>query len=101
MIVRKRPHRFGDEVRHQIGLRRCGGALAVLVAAPLAPPLVFALECPAGGDPRLPPADSIATPDNPIAKGFNIDTYKRQLTQYHEGGNYKADIAAVMDAATA
>ncbi len=98
MIVRKRPHHFGNEVRHQIGLRPCVGALAILLGAALVPTVVFALECPVRGEPSIPPGDSIATP---IAKGFNIDTYKRQLTQYREGGNYNADIAAVMDAATA
>src|SRR5215813_14123043 len=101
MIVRKRPHRFGNEVRHQIGLRRCVGALAVMLGAALVPTVVFALECPVRGEPNIPPPESIATPDKPIAKGSNIDTYKRQLTKYHDGGNYNADIAAVMDAATA
>jgi len=101
MIVRKRPHRFGNEVRHQIGLRRCVGALAVMLGAALVPTVVFALECPVRGEPSIPPPESIATPDKPIAKGSNIDTYKRQLIKYHDGGNYIADIAAVMDAATA
>ena len=101
MIVRKRPRRCGNEVRHQIGLRRCVGALAVMLGAALVPTVVFALECPVRGEPSIPPPESIATPDNPIAKGSNIDTYKRQLIKYHDGGNYIADIAAVMDAATA
>ena len=101
MIVRKRPHRFGNEVRHQIGLRRCVGALAIMLGAALVPTVVFALECPVRGEPSIPPPESIATPDKPIAKGSNIDTYKRQLIKYHDGGNYIADIAAVMDAATA
>src|SRR5215813_3836701 len=93
MIVRKRPHRFGNEVRHQIGLRRCVGALAVMLGAALVPTVVFALECPVRGEPSIPPPESIATPDKPIAKGSNIDTYKRQLIKYHDGGNYIADIA--------
>src|SRR5262249_33680765 len=95
MIVGKRPHRCGNEVRHQIG------ALAIVLGAALVPTIVFALECPVRGEPSIPPPESIATPDKPIAKGSNIDTYKRQLIKYHDGGNYIADIAAVMDAATA
>jgi hypothetical protein len=101
MIVRKRPPRCGNEVRHQIGLRRCVGALAIMLGAALVPTVVFALECPVRGEPSIPPPESIATPDKPIAKGSNIDTYKRQLIKYHDGGNYIADIAAVIDAATA
>jgi HAD superfamily, subfamily IIIB (Acid phosphatase) len=102
MIVRKRPHRFGNEVRHQIGLRRCVGGLAAMLGAALVPVVVSAAECPARREPSIPPPESIATPDKPIAKGFNIDTYKRQLTEYHDDeGRYKKDIAAVMDAATA
>ena len=93
--------RLGNEIRRQIGLCSCVGALAIMLGATLVPTVLFALECPVRGEPSIPPADSIATPDNPIAKGFNIDTYKRQLTKYHDGGNYNADIAAVMDAATA
>src|SRR5262245_46515658 len=101
MIVGKRLNRLGNEVRHQIGLRRCVGALAIMLGAAFVPTVVFALECPVRGEPSIPPPESIATPDKPIAKGSNIDTYKRQLIQYHDGGNYIADIAAVMDDATA
>jgi hypothetical protein len=93
MIVRKRPHRFGNEVLHRIGLRRCVGALAVMLVAALTPAVVSAAKCPA---PREP---SIRLPDESKAK-FNFDTYKRLLTEYHDGGNYNADIAAVMADAT-
>jgi HAD superfamily, subfamily IIIB (Acid phosphatase) len=93
--------RLGNETRHQLGLCSCVGALAIMLGAALVPTVLFALECPVRGEPNIPPPESVATPDNPIAKGFNIDTYKRQLTKYHDGGNYNADIAAVMDAATA
>src|SRR2546429_8785004 len=94
MIARKRPHRFGDEVRHQIGLRPSVGALAIMLGAALLPLIASAAECPVRREPSIPPADSIATSDNPIAKGFNIDTYKRQLTDYHDSGKYIEDIAA-------
>jgi hypothetical protein len=100
MIFRKAPHRCGNEVRHQIGLRRCVGALAVMLMAALMPAIVSAAECPARREPNIPPPDSIATRDTPIAKGFNIDTYKRQLTKYQDSGNYNADIAAVIVDAT-
>jgi predicted secreted acid phosphatase len=100
MIARKRPHRFGNEVRHQIGLCRWVGALAIVLGAALVPVVVSAAECPVPREPSVPPADSIATPDKPIAKGFNIDTYKRQLTEYHDSGKYVEDIAAVMRQAT-
>jgi acid phosphatase len=93
--------RLGNEIRRQIGLCSCVGALAIMLGATLVPTVLFALECPVRGEPTIPPPESVATPDNPIAKGSNIDTYKRQLTKYHDGGNYNADIAAVMDAATA
>jgi predicted secreted acid phosphatase len=99
MIVRKRPHRCGNEVRHQIGLRRCVGALAAMLGAALVPVVVSAAECPARLEPSIPPPESVATPDKPMAKGFNIDTYKRQLTKYHDG-KYNEDIAAVMAEAT-
>ena len=93
--------RLGNEIRRQMGLCSCVGALAIMLGAALVPTVLFAFECPVRGEPTIPPPESVATPDNPIAKGSNIDTYKRQLIKYHDGGNYIADIAAVMDAATA
>src|SRR5262249_11304691 len=101
MIVRKRPHRFGDEVEQQIVLLRCVGALAIMLVAGLVPVIASAAGCPVRREPGIPPADSIATSDKPtIAKDFNIDTYKRQLTKYHDEGGYIKDIAAVMKDAT-
>jgi len=44
MIVRKRPHRFGDEVRHQIGLRPSVGALAIMLGAALLPLIASAAQ---------------------------------------------------------
>jgi hypothetical protein len=100
MIVRKRPHHFGNEVRHQINLRRCVGAFAIMLAASLIPVIVSAAECPTRLEPSIPPPDSIKTADKPkMADGFNIDTYKRQLTEYQKKG-YDSDIAAVMEKAT-
>src|SRR5262245_21302243 len=93
MIVRTRPRRFSNEVWHQIG------ALAIMLGAALVPTIVFALECPVRGEPNIPPPESIATPDKPIAKGSNIDTYKRQLTEYQKEG-YNSDVVAVMEKAT-
>jgi HAD superfamily, subfamily IIIB (Acid phosphatase) len=100
MIVRKRPHCFGNEVEQQIALLRCVGAIAVMLGAALIPVIASADECPARREPNIPPPESVATPDKPIAKGSNIDTYKRQLIKYHDGGNYNADIAAVIVDAT-
>jgi hypothetical protein len=102
MVVRKRLHHFGNEVRHQIGLLRCVAALAIILAAGLVPVIVFAAECPAlHAAPSIPPPDSIITPDKPKKDGhFNIDTYKRQLTKYHDEGAYNKDIVAVMEKAT-
>jgi hypothetical protein len=94
MIVRKRPHRFDNEVRHWIGLRCCVGALAIMLVAGLVPLVASAAECLAPREPNIPTADGA------IAKGFNIDTYKRQLTKYHDDGGYVKDIAAVMKDAT-
>jgi predicted secreted acid phosphatase len=100
MIVRKRPHRFGNEVRHPIDLRRCVGALAIMLVAGLVPVIASAAECPVRREPSIPPPDSIKTPDKPkMADGFNIDTYKRQLTEYQKKG-YDSDIVAVMEKAT-
>jgi predicted secreted acid phosphatase len=100
MIVRKRPHRLGNEVRRQNGLLRCLVALAIMLVAGLVPAIVSAAECPARREPSIPPADSIKTPDKPkMAEGFNIDTYKRQLTEYQKKG-YSSDIVAVMEKAT-
>jgi hypothetical protein len=94
MIVRNRLHRFGNDVRHQIGLLRCVGALVAMLVAALIPAIVSAAECPAPREPSIPLVDGS------IAKGFNIDTYKRQLTKYHDDGKYNEDIAAVMADAT-
>jgi predicted secreted acid phosphatase len=100
MIVRKRPHRLGKEVWHQMRLLRCVDAFAIMLAASLIPVIVSAAECPTRLEPSIPPADSIKTPDKPkMADGFNIDTYKRQLTEYQKKG-YDSDIAAVMEKAT-
>src|SRR5260370_33389992 len=93
MIVRKRPQRFGNEVRHQIALRRCVGALAIMLVAGLVPVIASAAECPVRREPNIP------APNGSIAKGFNIDTYKRQLTEYQKEG-YNSDIVAVMEKAT-
>jgi hypothetical protein len=94
MIVRKRLRRFGNEARHQIGFLRCVGAFAIMLVAALIPAIVSAAECPAPREPSIPLLDG------PIAKGLNIDTYKRQLTKYHDDGKYNDDIAAVMADAT-
>jgi predicted secreted acid phosphatase len=93
MIVRKRPQRFGNEVRHQIALRRCVGALAIMLVTGLVPVIASAAECPVRREPNIP------APDGSIAKDFNIDTYKRQLTEYQKKG-YNSDIVAVMEKAT-
>jgi HAD superfamily, subfamily IIIB (Acid phosphatase) len=90
MIGYKRLDRFSNEVRHQIGLLRCVGAPAIMLVAALIPAIVSAAECPAPREPNIPALDG------PIAKGFNVDTYKRQLTKYHDDGKYNDDIAAVM-----
>jgi acid phosphatase len=94
MTVCKRLHRFGNEVRRPIDLLRCVGALAIMLVAALIPAVVSSAECPAPREPSIPPLDG------PIAKGFNIDTYKRQLTKYRDDGKYNDDIAAVMAHAT-
>jgi hypothetical protein len=100
MVVHKRPHRYGNEVRHRIGLLRCVGALAIMLVAGLVPVVASAAECSARREPGIPPPDSIKTPDKPkMADGFNIDTYKRQLTEYQKKG-YNSDIVAVMEKAT-
>jgi acid phosphatase len=70
------------------------GALAILLAATLIPAVVAAAECPLRREPVIPSVDGT------IAKGFNIDTSKRQLAKYHDDGAYEADIAAVMADAT-
>jgi predicted secreted acid phosphatase len=102
MIVRERLHRCANEVRHRIGLRRCVGALALMLGVALVPAVVSAAECPARREPNIPPPASIEKPAKPIAKEFNIDTYKRQLTEYHDDeGRYKKDIADILKAATA
>jgi len=98
MIVRKRPHHFGNEVRHQIRVLTYVGVLAIMLC--LIQVTVSGAECPERLEPSIPPPASIETPDKPIAKGFNIDTYKRQLTKYHDDGGYNNDIAAVMADAT-
>src|SRR5260221_6817313 len=89
MIVRKRPQRFGNEVRHEIALRRCVGALAIMLVAGFVPVIASAAECPVRREPNIP------APDGSIAKDFNIDTYKRQLTAYQQKG-YNSDIGAGM-----
>jgi HAD superfamily, subfamily IIIB (Acid phosphatase) len=99
MIIRKRPHRLRNEVRHQINLLRCVGALAIMLVGSLVPVISSAAECPARREPGIPPPDSIAIPGK-LAKEFNIDTYKRQLTEYHDKGGYNKDIAEVMKDAT-
>ena len=76
MTVCKRLHRFGNEVRRPIDLLRCVGALAIMLVAALIPAVVSSAECPAPREPSIPPLDG------PIAKGFNIDTYKRQLEHF-------------------
>jgi predicted secreted acid phosphatase len=70
------------------------GALAILLAATLLPAVVAAAECPTRREPSIPQLDGT------IAKGFNIDTTKRQLAKYHDDGTYEANIAAVMADAT-
>ena len=100
MIVRKRLNRLRNEVRHQLGLRPCVGALALMLGVAVVPVVASAAECPAPREPSIPPPESVPTPDKPIAKGFSIDTYKRQLTKYHDEGAYIKDIAAVMKDAT-
>jgi predicted secreted acid phosphatase len=98
MIIRKKPCGFGNEVRHQKGLRRCLAAFAFMLVAGLVPTIGSAAEC-ASRQLSIPPAESIKTKEKPIADGFNIDTYKRQLTEYQKNG-YISDIAAVMERAT-
>jgi HAD superfamily, subfamily IIIB (Acid phosphatase) len=100
MIVRKRLHRFGNEARHQIALCRCVGALAIMLGVGLISVIACAAECPARREPSIPPSASIPTPGKPIAKEFNIDTHKRQLTKYHDEGKYNEDITPVMTEAT-
>jgi acid phosphatase len=78
-----------DRVSH---LSRAG-ALAILLATLLSA-VVAAAECPLRREPVIPPVDG------PIAKGFNVDTSKRQLTRYHDEGKYNDDIAAVIADAT-
>jgi acid phosphatase len=94
MIVRNGLHRLGNEVRHQIYFLRCVAALAIMLSAGFIPAVVSAAECPVLRVPSIPQVDGS------IAKGFNIDTYKRQLTKYHDDGKYNDDIAAVMADAT-
>ena len=100
MIVHERLNRLRNEVRHQLGLRPCVGALALMLGVAVVPVVASAAECPAPREPSIPPPESVPTPDKPIAKGFSIDTYKRQLTKYHDEGAYIKDIAAVMKDAT-
>ena len=102
MIVRKGPRGLGAEVRHQIALCPYLRTLAILLVAGVAPAIGSAAECPARREPNIPPPASIEKPGKPIAKDFNIDTYKRQLTEYHDDeGRYKKDIADIMKGATA
>jgi predicted secreted acid phosphatase len=102
MILRNMPHRLGNEVWHQIALCPYLCALAILLVAGLAPAIGSAAECPARREPNIPPSASIEKPGKPIAKEFNIDTSKRQLTEYHDDeGRYKKDIADIMKGATA
>jgi len=100
MIIRKRPHRFSSGAENQIGVLLCRGAVGIVLMAALIPAIVSAAECPARFEPSIPPPASIETRENPIAQGSNIDTYKRQLTKYHDDGGYMKDIAAVMKDAT-
>jgi predicted secreted acid phosphatase len=100
MILRSMPHRLGNEIWYQIALCPYLRALAILLVAGVAPAIGSAAECPAPHAPSIPLADSIKTPDKPkMAEGFNIDTYKRQLTEYQKKG-YESDIVAVMEKAT-
>jgi predicted secreted acid phosphatase len=102
MILRNVPQRLANEVWHQIALCPYLRALAILLVAALAPAVGSAAECPARREPNIPPPASIEKPGKPIAKEPNIDTYKRQLTEYHDDeGRYKRDIAEIMKDATA
>jgi predicted secreted acid phosphatase len=59
--------------------------MAMLAAA--APAALYAAECPAKKEPRIPPSEEPA---------INIDKHKKQLKAY-QAGNYNADIELVMD----
>jgi acid phosphatase len=77
--------------RLQSALGRSAIAAALMICVQAG---VQATECPARHQPGIPPLEGS------IAEGFNIDTYKRQLTKYHDDGKYHDDISAVMADAT-
>src|SRR5258708_18608653 len=93
MRVRRGPQRLGNELSDEVALRRCVGGLAIMLVAGFVPVIASAAECPVRREPNIP------APDGSIAKDFNIDTYKRQLTEYQKKG-YNSDIVAVMEKAT-
>jgi HAD superfamily, subfamily IIIB (Acid phosphatase) len=60
--------------------------IAIAMLAVLFPVALRAADCPRPREPRLPPAEA---PVN------NLGKHKDQLRQYHDGGNYDADVASV------